>query len=206
MRAGREEKQMRDVKEQIRVNEIRDAKGKNKEGDSLVFRSSLLVYPHPVSAFKLFATRLLASALTYSYLPLRSQFLSFPPWVLPHRPNILGNPMPIVATIKLNGNYQEIRPMNIRPLHDRVIVERQEVESKSAGGIVLTGSAAEKSTRGTILAVGKGRILENGSVQPLDVKVGDTVIFSEGYGTKTEKIDGKEVLIMSENDIMAIVE
>ncbi|OBT24212.1 co-chaperone GroES [Vibrio splendidus] len=96
--------------------------------------------------------------------------------------------------------------MNIRPLHDRVIVERQEVESKSAGGIVLTGSAAEKSTRGIILAVGKGRILENGSVQPLDVKVGDTVIFSEGYGIKTEKIDGKEVLIMSENDIMAIVE
>ena len=96
--------------------------------------------------------------------------------------------------------------MNIRPLHDREIVERQEVESKSAGGIVLTGSAAEKSTRGVILAVGKGRILENGTVQALDVKVGDTVIFSEGYGTKTEKIDGKEVLILSENDIMAIVE
>jgi len=96
--------------------------------------------------------------------------------------------------------------MNIRPLHDRVIVERQEVESKSAGGIVLTGSAAEKSTRGVVLAVGKGRILENGTVLPLDVKVGDTVIFAEGYGTKTEKIDGKEVLVMPENDIMAIVE
>lgn len=77
--------------------------------------------------------------------------------------------------------------MNIRPLHDRVIVERKEVESKSAGGIVLTGSAAEKSTRGVVLAVGKGRILENGTVLPLDVKVGDTVIFAEGYGTKTEK-------------------
>ncbi|MBM4954388.1 co-chaperone GroES [Vibrio parahaemolyticus] len=96
--------------------------------------------------------------------------------------------------------------MNIRPLHDRVIVERKEVESKSAGGIVLTGSAAEKSTRGVVLAVGKGRILENGTVLPLDVKVGDTVIFAEGYSTKTEKIDGKEVLVMSENDIMAIVE
>ncbi|MCE1875043.1 co-chaperone GroES, partial [Enterobacter hormaechei] len=82
--------------------------------------------------------------------------------------------------------------MNIRPLHDRVIVERKEVESKSAGGIVLTGSAAEKSTRGVVLAVGKGRILENGTVLPLDVKVGDTVIFAEGYGAKTEKIDGKE--------------
>ncbi|MFC3022962.1 co-chaperone GroES [Vibrio zhugei] len=96
--------------------------------------------------------------------------------------------------------------MNIRPLHDRVIVERKEVESKSAGGIVLTGSAAEKSTRGEVIAVGKGRILENGTVLPLDVKVGDTVIFSEGYGTKSEKIEGKDVLILSENDILAIVE
>ncbi|MBD1576546.1 MULTISPECIES: co-chaperone GroES [Vibrio] len=96
--------------------------------------------------------------------------------------------------------------MNIRPLHDRVIVERQEVESKSAGGIVLTGSAAEKSTRGIVLAVGKGRILENGTVLPLDVKVGDSVIFAEGYSTKSEKIDGKEVLVMSENDIMAVID
>ena len=79
--------------------------------------------------------------------------------------------------------------MNIRPLHDRVIIKREEVETRSAGGIVLTGSAAEKSTRATVLAVGKGRILENGSVQPLDVKVGDSVIFSEGYGIKSEKID-----------------
>ncbi|MCE1667494.1 co-chaperone GroES, partial [Enterobacter hormaechei] len=89
--------------------------------------------------------------------------------------------------------------MNIRPLHDRVIVERTEVESKSAGGIVLTGSAAGKSTRGKILAVGNGRILESGEVKALDVKVGDTVIFNEGYGVKTEKIDNKEVLIMSES-------
>lgn len=96
--------------------------------------------------------------------------------------------------------------MNIRPLHDKVIIERQEAESKSAGGIVLTGSAAEKSSRGIVLAVGKGRVLENGNLLPLDVKVGDMVIFSEGYGTKTEKIEGKEVLILSESDIMAIVE
>jgi len=96
--------------------------------------------------------------------------------------------------------------MNIRPLHDRVIVKRLEQESKSAGGIVLTGSAAEKSTRGEVLAVGKGRVLENGEVKPLDVKVGDTVIFNEGYGVKSEKIDGDEVLIMSESDILAIVE
>jgi chaperonin GroES len=96
--------------------------------------------------------------------------------------------------------------MNIRPLHDRVIIKRKEVESKSAGGIVLTGSAAGKSTRGEVIAVGNGRILENGQVQPLDVKVGDIVIFNEGYGVKTEKIDNEEVLILSENDILAIVQ
>ncbi|QBG35756.1 co-chaperone GroES [Litorilituus sediminis] len=96
--------------------------------------------------------------------------------------------------------------MSIRPLHDRVIIKRKEVESKSAGGIVLTGSAAEKSTRGEVVAVGKGRILENGEVRALDVQVGDQVIFSEGYGVKTEKIDGEEVLILSESDILAIVE
>ncbi|MFQ3176709.1 MAG: chaperonin GroES [Psychromonas sp.] len=96
--------------------------------------------------------------------------------------------------------------MTIRPLHDRVILKRTEKETKSAGGIVLTGSAAEKSTRGEVLAVGKGRILDNGEIKPLDVKVGDIVIFSEGYGLKTEKIEGEEVLILSENDILAVVE
>ncbi|WMY95038.1 MAG: co-chaperone GroES [Arsenophonus sp.] len=96
--------------------------------------------------------------------------------------------------------------MKIRPLHDRVIVKREEVESKSAGGIVLTGTAASKSTRGKVLAIGKGRILENGQTKPLDVKVDDIVIFNDGYGVKTEKIDEEEVLIMSESDILAIIE
>lgn len=96
--------------------------------------------------------------------------------------------------------------MSIRPLHDRVIVKRNDQESKSAGGIVLTGSAAEKSTRGEVIAVGNGRILDNGDVRALDVKVGDTVVFNDGYGVKTEKLDGEEVLIMSESDILAIVE
>ena len=96
--------------------------------------------------------------------------------------------------------------MAIRPLHDRVIIKREDQESKSAGGIVLTGSAAEKSTRGKIIAVGNGRVLDNGDVQALDVKVGDTVIFNDGYGVKTEKLDGEEVLIMSEGEILAIVE
>lgn len=96
--------------------------------------------------------------------------------------------------------------MKIRPLHDRVIIKREEVESKSAGGIVLTGSAAGKSTRGKILAVGNGRILENGKNKPLDVKIGDVVIFNDGYSVKTEKIDNEEVLIISESDILAVVE
>ncbi|MDG6882288.1 co-chaperonin GroES [Phocoenobacter uteri] len=96
--------------------------------------------------------------------------------------------------------------MNIRPLHDKVILKREEVETRSAGGIVLTGSAAEKSTRGKVIAVGTGRILDNGSVLPMQVKVGDTVIFNDGYGLKSEKIDGEEVLILSEDEILAIVE
>ncbi|AKC60250.1 co-chaperone GroES [Blochmannia endosymbiont of Camponotus (Colobopsis) obliquus] len=96
--------------------------------------------------------------------------------------------------------------MKIRPLHDRVIVRRKEVESKSAGGIVLTGSAAGKSTRGEVLAVGRGRVLENGEVKALDVRIGDTIIFNDGYGVKAEKIDNEEILIMSESDILAIVE
>lgn len=96
--------------------------------------------------------------------------------------------------------------MKLRPLHDRVIIKRTEVEAKSAGGIVLTGSAAEKSTRGEVVAVGKGRLLDNGEVRALDIKAGDKVLFSEGYGVKTEKIDGEEYLIMSESDILAVEE
>ncbi len=96
--------------------------------------------------------------------------------------------------------------MKLVPLYDRVIVKPFEVESKSQGGIVLTGSAAEKSTRGKILAVGNGRMLEDGTNAKMSVKVGDTVIYNEGYASKKEKIDGEEVLILSENDILAVVE
>ncbi|VAX76201.1 co-chaperone GroES [Buchnera aphidicola] len=96
--------------------------------------------------------------------------------------------------------------MKLRPLHDRVIVKRNEAELKSAGGIVLTGSAAGKSTRGIVLSTGNGRILENGTIKPLDVKVGDVVIFNEGYGAKTETIDNEEVLILTESDILAVIE
>ncbi|KLV08109.1 co-chaperone GroES [Photobacterium ganghwense] len=96
--------------------------------------------------------------------------------------------------------------MNIRPLNDKLIVERQEVENKSEGGIVLTSQSVKKSNRGKVLAVGKGKRLENGEHAVMEVKVGDVVIFNDGYGVKTEKIDGSEYLILSESDVLAIVE
>ena len=96
--------------------------------------------------------------------------------------------------------------MNIRPLHDRVIIKREEVETRSAGGIVLTGSAATKSTRAKVLAVGKRSYFRKWHCSTFRCEVGDTVIFNDGYGVKSEKIDGEEVLIISENDILAIVE
>lgn len=95
--------------------------------------------------------------------------------------------------------------MKLIPLYDRVIVKPFEEETKSSGGILL-GSAAVKSTRGKVVAVGKGRVLDNGSVAPLSVKVGDTVIYNEGYGCKKEKLDGEDVVIISETDVFAIVE
>ena len=95
--------------------------------------------------------------------------------------------------------------MSIRPLHDRVLVRREEEETNTAGGIVLPGSAAEKPSRGEVIAAGKGKITDNGDVRPLDVKVGDKVIFGQ-YAGNTVKIDGEEFLIMSESEILAVVE
>ncbi|MCK5874896.1 MAG: co-chaperone GroES [Alcanivoracaceae bacterium] len=95
--------------------------------------------------------------------------------------------------------------MNIRPLHDRVLVRRQEEETKTAGGIVLPGSAAEKPSRGEVVAAGKGKVNEKGDVRPMDVKVGDKVIFGQ-YAGSTVKVDGEELLIMSENEILAVIE
>ena len=95
--------------------------------------------------------------------------------------------------------------MSIRPLHDRVLVRREEEETKTAGGIVLPGSAAEKPSRGEVIAVGNGKITENGNVRPLDVKAGDKVIFGQ-YAGNTVKVDGEELLIMSEAEILAVVE
>ncbi|MDO5685951.1 MAG: co-chaperone GroES [Neisseria sp.] len=94
--------------------------------------------------------------------------------------------------------------MNIRPLHDRVVIKRLEAEEKTASGIVLPGSAAEKPDMGEILAVGAGKLLKNGERQKLDVAVGDKVIFGK-YSGQTVKVDGDELLVMREEDIMGIV-
>lgn len=95
--------------------------------------------------------------------------------------------------------------MNIRPLHDRVVIKRMEEERKTAGGIVIPDTAAEKPIRGEVMAVGNGKITESGEVRPLDVKVGDKVLFGKYAGTEI-KIDGEELLVMREEDIMAVIE
>ncbi len=95
--------------------------------------------------------------------------------------------------------------MNIRPLHDRVIVKREELEKTSAGGIVLPDSAKEKPVRGKVIAVGSGKAMDNGDVRPLDVKVGDTVLFGKYSGTEV-KVSEEELLVMREEDIMGIIE
>jgi chaperonin GroES len=95
--------------------------------------------------------------------------------------------------------------MNIRPLRDRVIVRRMEEERTSPGGIVLPDAATEKPIQGEILAVGNGKITENGEVLPLDVKVGDKVLFGKYSGTEV-KVGGEELLVMREEDIMGVVE
>ncbi|MCL5042580.1 MAG: co-chaperone GroES [Gammaproteobacteria bacterium] len=96
--------------------------------------------------------------------------------------------------------------MKIRPLHDRVVVRRSEEETKTAGGIVLPGSAAEKPNTGEVIAVGTGRLLDNGDVRPLAIKEGDKVVFGPYSGSSTIKIDGEELLIMSESEIYGVLE
>ena len=95
--------------------------------------------------------------------------------------------------------------MNIRPLHDRVIVKRQEEERTSPGGIVIPDTATEKPIRGEIVAVGNGKITDGGDVRPLDVKVGDNVLFGKYSGTEV-KVDGEDLLVMREEDIMAVID
>jgi chaperonin GroES len=93
----------------------------------------------------------------------------------------------------------------VRPLHDRVIVRRLDEEEKSSGGIIIPDSAKEKPVQGKVIAVGKGKSLENGEVRPLDVKAGDTVIFSTYAGTEI-KLDDEALLMMREDDILGVIE
>lgn len=95
--------------------------------------------------------------------------------------------------------------MNIRPLHDRAVIRRQAEERTTASGILIPDSATEKPIRGEVVAVGNGKILENGDVRPLDIKVGDSVLFGKYSGTEI-KINDEELIVMREDDIMAVVE
>ena len=95
--------------------------------------------------------------------------------------------------------------MKIRPLHDRVIIKRLEAETKSAGGIVIPDTATEKPIKGEVVAVGSGKILEDGKVRPVGVKAGEKVLFGKYSGTEV-KVDGQELLVMREEDLMAVIE
>lgn len=95
--------------------------------------------------------------------------------------------------------------MNIRPLHDRLLVKRLEEEKTSPGGIVIPDSAAEKPIQGEVVAVGKGKILDNGEIRALDVQKGDKILFGKYSGTEV-KIEGKEYLVLREDDVMGVIE
>ncbi len=95
--------------------------------------------------------------------------------------------------------------MKLRPLHDRVVIKRMEEERTSPGGIVIPDSAAEKPIKGEVTAVGNGKVNDSGDVRPLDLKVGDTVLFGKYSGTEV-KVDGEDLLVMREDDIMAVIE
>jgi chaperonin GroES len=95
--------------------------------------------------------------------------------------------------------------MKIRPLHDRVVIRRTEEERTSPGGIVIPDTATEKPIRGEVIAVGNGKVLDSGDVRALDLKVGDKVLFGKYSGTEV-KVDGEDLLVMREDDVMAVVE
>jgi chaperonin GroES len=94
---------------------------------------------------------------------------------------------------------------HIRPLHDRVVIKRTEQQRTTASGIVIPDSAAEKPEQGEVIAVGNGKILKDGSLRPLDVKIGDRVLFGK-YAGQTIKVDGEELLVVREEDIMGVIE
>ena len=96
--------------------------------------------------------------------------------------------------------------MKIRPLHDRVVVRRKEEEETTAGGILLPGTAKEKPNQGEVVAVGEGKVLENGKVRPMAVKVGDKIFFGQYAGSNTVKVDDEELIIMNESEIYGVIE
>jgi chaperonin GroES len=110
-----------------------------------------------------------------------------------------------MSTVTKNKKKASGSSAKIQPLGDRVVVEREEAESKTAGGIVLPDSAKDKPSRGTVIAVGDGRVLDDGSRGALQVKVGDKVLFSS-YAPEVIKIDDEELLLMREEDILAVIE
>jgi chaperonin GroES len=132
-----------------------------------------------------------------------------------HGPRLFGTRGYLERQPDLNGVDHRFQPMSdndgdasmdsIRPLHDRVVVERSEAEKKTAGGIVLPDNAKEKPRQGTVVAVGPGRVLENGDVRALDVRKDDRVLF-EGFAGSEVKVDGKEYLILTEKDILAVID
>jgi chaperonin GroES len=95
--------------------------------------------------------------------------------------------------------------MHIRPLYDRIIVKRIEQQRQTASGIVIPDTAGEKPEQGEVLAVGPGKLLDNGTVRPLEVKVGDRVLFSK-YGGQTVKVEGEELLVLREEDVLGVIE
>ena len=107
--------------------------------------------------------------------------------------------------VRNNPVEEESKSMKIRPLHDRVIVKRLEEEKKTASGIVIPDNAAEKPDQGQVIAVGNGKIQEDGKVRPMSLKVGDRVLFGK-YSGQTVKVSGDELLVMKEDDLFAVVE
>ncbi len=114
---------------------------------------------------------------------------------------LTNEPQIFILVYRLKG----VHCMKIRPLHDRVLLKREEEERKTAGGIVIPDTATEKPIRGEVIAVGPGKILDNGDVRALDVKKGDKVLFGKYAGTEV-KVDGADYIVMREEDIMGVIE
>src|SRR6476661_7063632 len=121
-------------------------------------------------------------------------------------PGIAGTLMLGVPTTMFNSKQRDrgLRPMGFRPLHDRVLVRRVEADAKTAGGIIIPDTAKEKPQEGEVISVGTGSRADDGKVTPLDVKAGDKILFGKWSGTEV-KIDGEDLIIMKESDILGIV-